>query len=82
MLVSLSSSNEMDEIEMEYEEYPYKDYQGWNLDIGSMVQFAMDDRTYGKIYRIIVFTKDARKALISNGSNKYWVTLSTLRWVR
>lgn len=77
-----SLSNDMSDEELAYEEYPYKDYNGWNMDIGSIVQFATDDRTYGNIYKIVVFTLDAKKALITNGSQKYWVTLGALRWIR
>jgi len=75
-------SNEMSEEEAAYEAYPYKDYNGWQLDIGSLVQFAGDDRTYGQMFRIVVFTLDSKKALITAGEKKYWVTLSSLRWVR
>jgi hypothetical protein len=78
----LFASNEMSDEEVAYESYPYKDYNGWNLDVGSLVQFAMDDRTYGQIFRIVVFTLDAKKALIVAGEKKYWVTLGSLRWVR
>lgn len=76
------NSEEMTTEELDYESYPYKDYNGMNLDIGSLVQFAMDDRTYGNIYKIVNFTLDAKKALVTNGAAKYWVTLSTLRWIR
>lgn len=72
---------EMSSGEMDYEEYPYKDYQGWHLHKGDLVQFAMDNRTYGKVYRLIEFTKDSTRALIASGSKTYWVTLKTLRWI-
>lgn len=74
-------NNEMSNEEMDYEEYPYKDYQGWHLSKGDLVQFAMDNRTYGKVYRLIEFTKDSSRALIASGSKTYWVTLKTLRWI-
>lgn len=74
-------ANEMSDEELAYEEYPYKDYQGWHLHRGDLVQFAMDNRTYGRVYRIVQFTKDAHKALIASGSQTYWVTLKTLRWI-
>ncbi len=77
----LEKYEDMTREEVEYELYPYKDYNGWNLEVGSMVQFAMDSRTYGKVYKVVQFTRDAQKALIEKGDQKYWVTLSTLRWV-
>ena len=75
-------SNEMTDEEVGYEEYPYKDYQGWHLSKGDLVQFAMDNRTYGKVFTVVQFTKDASRALIASGSKTYWVTLKTLRWIR
>jgi hypothetical protein len=78
----LFASSDMTDEEADYESYPYKDYNGWNLDIGSLVQFAGDDRTYGQMFKIVVFTLDAKKALIASGNKKYWVTLGSLRWVR
>lgn len=74
-------SQEMTPEEVDYESYPYKDYQGWNLHKGDLVQFAMDSRTYGRVYRLIEFTKDSSRALIASGSKTYWVTLKTLRWI-
>lgn len=79
---ALFESDNMSDEEVSYESYPYKDYNGWNLDIGSLVQFAGDDRTYGQMFRIVVFTLDAKKALIASGEKKYWVSLGSLRWVR
>lgn len=81
-MLDLFNLDDMDDSEVAYEEYPYKDYEGWNLEIGSIVQFAMDSRAYGNIYKIVQFTHDAKKGLITNGKTNYWVTLSTLRWIR
>ena len=62
----------------DYETWPYKDINGMNLDIGDLVKF----HDSSEIYRIVIFTLDAKKAVIQSGNKQWTIPTQLLRWVR
>lgn len=65
----------------DYEQWPYKDIDGCNLDIGDLVKFH-DASNISTIYRIVIFTLDAKKAVIQAGHKQWTVPTNLLRWIR
>lgn len=60
----------------------HPDIDNASLDIGDIVRFATSGTT-GNIFKIVNFTLNGEKALITNGRNQtYWVPTTILKWVR